>query len=335
MNKEQEYESIKAVSSRIMAMELSKRNIKIEHLNPFNRGDAFLRLTFRKHTEFIFGTKSSLATSSASVACSNKALTKCLLAEQKLSVTEGQLLLCADRAEIKSFARKLGFPCVLKKYNGSLGSKVFIGVSSVAECEQLLEQQFCTEKYVLVEKQFFGPEYRFLSTRRKVLGVVLRDPANVIGDGQSTVRELIERKNETKLKKYNIKLDAITLGCLKSQGIGLETVAAAGVKVRLRNNSNASTGGDTVDFTAAVHPEFKKLAMRAVQAIPGLPYAGIDIMVAQDITAKPKRDGYAIIELNSNPDIFIHHNPDRGKSRDVAAGIVDLLFPETKKVMRK
>lgn len=331
MNKKRECESVRALSSCILVAELSRRNIKIEHLNAFSRGDAFLRLTFRKHVEFIFGAKSSLTTSSANQLCSNKALTKNMLAEQKLSVTEGRLFSCADRAGIKAFIGQLGFPCVLKKHNGTRGQKVFVGVRSLSECEDILEHVFYDEKYVLVEKQFSGPEYRFLATRRKVLGVVRRDPANVTGNGKDSVRELIARKNESKLEKYRIKLDAITLGCLQSQGISLEEVIADGMKVQLRNNSNASTGGDTVDFTGAVHPEFKRIAVRAIRAVPGLPYAGIDIIIAQDVALKPKRGAYAIIELNANPDLFIHHSPSQGKSRNVAADLVDLLFPETKK----
>jgi D-alanine-D-alanine ligase-like ATP-grasp enzyme len=331
MKKKQDFASIKAVSSRIIAAEFSQRGIRVEHLNPFIRGDAFLRLTFRRHVEFVFGTKSSLTTSAANLACSSKALTKCFLAEKELTATQGRLFPCAAREEIQAYAAKLGFPCVLKKNDGSKGHKVFVGVRSRSQCDELVAECFREEKYVLVEKQFTGVEYRFLATRHKVLGVTLRDPANVTGDGQCTVRELIARKNETKLAKYRIKLDRVAEDYLHDHGIALEEVPAAGRKVQLRSNSNISTGGDALDFTDAVHAGFKKLAVRAVQSVPGLPYAGVDIMIAQDIEQLPRRRGYAIVELNANPDIFIHHHPQAGKPRDVAAGLADVIFPETKR----
>ena len=307
------------------------RKIKVEHMNACNGGDAFLRLTLGKHVEYIFGAKSSATASTASIACKNKALAKCFMAESGLSVSPGALFSPADTEAIERFIGKIGFPCVLKKNDGTHGNKVFIGVRSLDECREILERHFGDEKRVLVEKECRGREYRFLATKKKVLGVVSREPANVTGDGQSTVRELIGAKNLGKLRIYNIKLDAAVDAYLGEQGLDLESVIVRDAKIYLRNNSNASTGGDTVDHTDEAHKEFKKIAVEAVNAVPGLAWGGVDILVDQDLSKRPVKKKYAILEINSNPGLYIHNSPDRGKPRNVAAGIVDVLFPETKK----
>jgi cyanophycin synthetase len=331
MDKDNKCDSIKAASSRLLADELAGRKIRIEHLNPFNSGDAYLRLTHKKHVEFVFGAKSSLTTATADRACRSKILTKTFLSGKGLSFTEGELFKCSDMESIREFTDRIGFPCVLKKNDGSGGKKIFIGVENFSECEEIVDKHFQDEKYILVEKQYYGQEYRIFATRKKVLGIILREPANVTGDGRSTVRELIEKKNRNKLEKFSIRLDAITQRCLKNQGIDFDQVIGDGVRVQLRDNSNSSTGGDTVDFTEQAHPEFKQIAVQAINSIPGLAYGGVDIMTPRDISLPPTKKSYVIVEVNSNPGIYIHHFPHRGKPRNVASGIVDVLFPETKK----
>ena len=101
-------------------------------------------------------------------------------------------------------------------------------------------------------------------------------------------------------------------------------------KIYLRNESSVSTGGDSIDVTDLVHPDLKKIAIKAVRAIPGLAYAGVDLMTNKDISKKPTKNSYIVLEINSSPGIDIHHFPFKGKSRDVAKGIIDILFPETK-----
>lgn len=330
MEQETVAESIRALSSRFLAGECARRGIRVEHLNPFNKGDAFLGLKYGEHVEYALGTKSSLTTSSASIACENKALTKVFLAERGLSFPAGRLLLRADAPAVEQYAAELGFPCVLKKNNGSLGKMVFIGVRDLNACRQLLEGPLQQEKYVLVEEERHGKEYRFFATRDKVLGVTHREPANVTGDGHSTLGELAEKKDESKLPKYRIKLDELAMAYLGDRGLNLSSVPAAGEKVYLRPNSNASTGGDTVDFTDEAHAGLKEIAVEAVRSVPGLAYGGVDILTEGPVTEAPTAQSYAILEINSNPDIFIHHSPYQGQARDIASGIVDLLFPETK-----
>jgi len=176
-----------------------------------------------------------------------------------------------------------------------------------------------------------------LATKRKVIGVINREPANVTGDGTHGIGELVEMKNRDPKRGdehdsflTKIKIDGTVIKKLSEQGLTPDSVPANGVKIYLRNNSNLSTGGDSVDYTDIIHPGYKKIAVRAVRAIPGLAYSGIDLM-SRDISEKPAPGSYIIIEMNSSPGLRSHHEPYSGKSRDAAKEIIDMLFPETKK----
>ncbi len=121
-----------------------------------------------------------------------------------------------------------------------------------------------------------------------------RDPANVVGDGIHNIKELIKiknsdpnrgKKNEKPLTK--IKIDNITRQNLVEQNIKLNYIPAKGKKIYLRKESNISTGGDSIDVTDQVHSDLKKIAVASVKAIPGLAYAGVDLMTNKDISKKP------------------------------------------------
>lgn len=323
--------SVNEASSRIMLEELLRRKIKVEHLNPYHKGNAFLALTFGKHREFICGTKSSLTSSDADYVCKNKMLTKAFLKKARLAFAAGEMFPCCDRSGIERFVAEVGVPFVMKKYDGSRGKLVFPQVRSFSEGREILDKYFHDEKYVLIERRFEGTEYRFFATREKVLGVILRDPAHVIGDGHSSIARLIENKNEGRIHASKIKPDKVVKTFLKDRGLSLQTVAAAGETVYLRGNSNVSTGGDSTDLTDQAHPELKAIAINAIRSIPGLAYGGVDIMLSSDISCKPRRKDYVILEINADPGISIHHFPCSGQPRNVAGGIVDLLFPETQR----
>jgi cyanophycin synthetase len=88
-------------------------------------------------------------------------------------------------------------------------------------------------------------------------------------------------------------------------------------------------GGFAEDATDLVHPSVIEISLAALQCIPGLPYAGIDFM-SVDITRMQTADAYRILELNSLPGIGMHIAPGRGASRNSAAIIADMIFPETR-----
>ncbi|MCK5085422.1 hypothetical protein KAK05_01795 [Candidatus Parcubacteria bacterium] len=330
--------SIKSFSSTLLANEAIRRGIKVNHINDYQKEMAFLELSYKNHFEYIIGQKSSKTSATASYAVENKALTKSFLKKENVSIAKGKLFnKQSDVNEIYKYVEKIGYPVVVKKLDGSHGELIFLGINNKKKLNESINIILKKDNYVLVEKEFKGNEFRFITTTKKVLAVTYRDPANVIGDGIHNIKELVNiknsdpmrgEKNEKPLTK--IKIDNITKKNLIEQKIKLDYVPDKGKKIYLRKESNISTGGDSIDVTDQVHPEIRKIAVKAVRAIPGLAYAGVDLMTNKNISEKPTKNSYIIIELNSSPGIYPQHFPYQGKSRNVAKGIIDILFPESK-----
>ncbi|MBM6838832.1 bifunctional glutamate--cysteine ligase GshA/glutathione synthetase GshB, partial [Clostridium saudiense] len=173
-----------------------------------------------------------------------------------------------------------------------------------------------------------GKEYRFLVVGDQVLGILHRVPANVVGDGISTISELVNLKNEDPLrgKGYKTPLENIILDknaelFLKQRGIDFNYIPRVDEIVYLRENSNISTGGDSIDYTDDIPQRFKDIAVKATKAVEAK-ICGVDMMIED---YKDKDSSYAIIELNFNPAIHIHSYPYKGKERNIAVEILKLL----------
>ena len=329
--------SIKKISTIILAKEALKRSIKICHINDYQQEMAFLELSYRNHFEHIWGSDVSKTSFAGCYAVQNKALAKSLLSRAKISIAKGRLFHKSKIGEGYKFIEKIGFPVVIKPFDGEHGDFVFVGIKTRKECNNAIEKVLEKNSYVLIEKEFKGKEFRIIASRKKFIAAAHRIPANVIGDGIHNIRELIKIKNSDPRRKEGhqssltkIKIDGIIRQNLDKQKIGLNYVPNNEEKIYLRKNSNLSTGGDSIDITDQVHPELKKIAIKAVQAIPGLAYAGIDLMTNKDISKKPSKSSYIIVEMGSSPGLRMHHFPSIGKSRNVAKEIIDILFPETK-----
>ncbi|MCK4891980.1 MAG: hypothetical protein KAS78_04910 [Candidatus Pacebacteria bacterium] len=331
--------SIKAISSIILAEEALKRGIKINHINRYQKRMAFLELLYKKHFEYIAGQNVSQTSFTGNYATSNKALTKSLLLRAKINIAKGKLFSKGDIDKAQNFINKIGYPIVIKKKDGTHGDLVFVGIKNRKMCDKAANCILKENDDVLIEKEFKGKEYRIIATKNKFIAATNRIPANVIGDGIHTIRELIKSKNND-IKRGNsffenkplrkIKVNNIVKQNIREQNMTLNTILFEKEKIYLRKTSNLSTGGDSIDVTDQVHPEIRKIAIRAIRAIPGLAYAGIDLMTNNNISKKPTKNSYIIIEINASPGIFMHHFPYQGKSRNVAKGIIDILFPETK-----
>ena len=330
--------SIKSISTTLLSDEAIRRGIKVDHINYYQEKMAFLELSYRKHFEYIIGQNISKTSSAANYAVENKALTKSLLSREKISVAEGALFHKNKISEAYKFIKRIGYPIVIKINDGAHGNLVYIGINNIKDCKRAIDCILKESDYILIEKEFKGKEFRFITTTKKVLAVTYRDPANVIGDGIHNIKELVKiknsdpmrgEKNEKPLTK--IKIDNITKQNLIEQNIKLDYIPNKKQKIYLRKESNISTGGDSIDVTDKVHQELKKIAVKAVQAIHGLAYAGVDLMANKDISKKPTKSSYIIVELNSSPGIYPQRFPYKGKPRNVAGEIIDILFPETKK----
>lgn len=260
----------------------------------------------------------------------DKALTKKLLRAAGVPVPEGRPVTTADEAW--QAAQEIGLPVVVKPLDGNQGKGVTVNLQNEADVRRAFEVARTYSEDILVERYLPGDDYRLLVVGDRLVAAARREPPNVIGDGVSTVRELVERVNAdprrgeghaTSLTR--IRLDAIALHTLEKQGLTVESVPEKGRRVILRNNANLSTGGTATDVTDDVHPEVAARAVEAARMV-GLDICGVDV-VASSVLRPLEELGGGIVEVNAAPGLRMHLAPSYGKPRDVGKAVIDAMFP--------
>ncbi len=258
----------------------------------------------------------------------DKELTKRLLQAAGVPVPTGRPVSDADDAW--AAALEVGLPVVLKPRDGNQGKGVTVNVNT----REQLDAAFAgAAAYgdVMVEKFLPGSDYRLLVVGDRLVAAARRDPPQVIGDGEHTVRELVDSVNTdprrgeghgTALTK--IRFDDIALGCLATQGLQADSVPAKGRRVVLRNNANLSTGGTATDVTDDVHPEVAARAVAAAQMI-GLDICGVDV-VCETVLAPLEEQSGGVVEVNAAPGLRMHLSPSYGHPRDVGKAVIDDMF---------
>ena len=226
-----------------------------------------------------------------------------------------------------------GFPIVIKPLNGNHGRGITIDVQSVKEAIAAFDMAQEVSEEVIIERFHTGRDHRILVINGKFVAVAERVPANVTGDGVSTISQLIEITNQDPRRGdghdnvlTRIEIDRTSMDILVRQGFTLESVPPTGQICYLKATANLSTGGVSVDRTDEIHPENIWLAERVAKII-GLDIAGID-MVTEDISRPVRQVDGAIVEVNAAPGFRMHTNPSIGTPRNVAAPVIDMLFPE-------
>lgn len=295
---------------------------------------SILRLGYGKYQKMIEGTISQNTNCIAVDIASDKILTKQILKEHGLPIPEGDVAYNEDEAI--AIAEEIGYPVAVKPYNGNQGKGVYLNITNKEEVSIAYRNAKNYSDLVIVEKNIKGRHYRVLVVGEKVVAVSERIPANIVGDGIHTINELIEIENNNPLRGYGhekpltkLNVDVIAKMLLKKQGFELNDIPKKGVRIYLRESANLSTGGTAIDRTDEIHPYNIEVAVRAAKAI-GLDIAGIDITM-ENIKNPLTDENGAIIEINAAPGIRMHHYPTKGKPRNVAAAIIDMLFPKGSK----
>ncbi len=263
--------------------------------------------------------------------CEDKERTKQYLSAKNVPVPQGKIFGPEHNdEEIYTYAKKLGFPLVLKPIDGNAGKGVFANIQHIDALKELLihERMKLGYEYLIVESFIKGQEFRICVIEDKVIGALNKRPASVIGDGKHTIKQLIIQVN--KARKMNphltsriIKIDRDINDQLLNIRYTLKSIPQKGERVYLRTKSNLSQGGDTIDVTNELTDELKNIAINAGKAIPGLEHYGVDMIV--DV----ERNTGTVLEVNARPDIGGHVFPVEGQPRDLAKDIVDYYFPET------
>ena len=259
----------------------------------------------------------------------DKELTRTLLAESGIPVPEGRPV--DDAADAWAVAQDIGAPVVVKPRYGNQGRGVSVNLVTRDEVERAWILANEIDSSVVVERFVSGGDYRILVVGGRMVAAARRHPPTVLGDGVSTVRELMDRINEdprrcgdhaTSLSPMMI--DEVAVAVLREQGLTDHSVPEAGRSVLLRRNANLSTGGSAEDVTDLVHPDVAARAIEAAKVV-GLDVAGIDL-VTDDVTRSLESQRGVIIEVNAAPGLRMHLEPTVGTPRNVGAAIVDSLF---------
>ncbi|MFD1847845.1 hypothetical protein [Arthrobacter flavus] len=318
-----------------IALEAWRRGLQVRffdsQLRRYELSDGSTRIRFDK-------TRPSLTTRAAIAVEQNKHLTNSRLHEAGVPVPTSRVLdpFAADaEKELLIFAEDTGYPLVLKPLRGSMGRDVFTNLSTpveLVETFQYLAARCADGEKLVLESHFTGEDYRVLVVGDRVVAACLRRPANVVGDGTSTIQELIDQKNSVRLAnpylcKKLIKRDREVDQYLKRHGYNLSDVPSTGCEVMLRGKANASQGGDSIDKTVELPDAVKDAAVRAVAAVPGLAIAGVDVLF--DSSRTPVEDSFRVIEMNSRPEIEINMYPWEGTGQDVPLHILDAFFPSS------
>lgn len=317
------------LSTQIVIKEALKRGAEVDILDA---GDNFIRLRKDGRTEYVKqATRTSADTYIAPLIMENKEVTKIVLRENGINVPSGVTV--GSKVEALSVFRNFMLKdMVVKPKSTNFGKGVVILKRPFSENDYLgaVSQAFEYDSHVMLEEFVPGREFRFLVIGDEVAAILHRVPANVTGDGLHTIKELVDEKNRDPLRGtgYVTPLEKIKLGEIEKeylafQGKDLGYVPDKNETVFLRENSNISTGGDSIDFTDDIREEYKQIAVDAAKAV-GARICGADIIIA-NIEEKPDSSNYSIIELNFNPALHIHDYPYRGKNRYVETKVLDLL----------
>lgn len=260
----------------------------------------------------------------------NKHLAKEYLEKKGVPVPKGEVFNKADsRGKMLDYADGIGYPVVIKPLAGSLGTGVFTNIASRDDAEGVIEHLLTDLKVddLVVEQHKPGEDYRVYVIAGKVVGAIKRIPANITGDGKSTIQQLIdaknlERKKNPFLSKGLIDIDREVLEFVEHHGYRLDSVPPEGEFLFLRGKANASAGGDTIDVTDKLPDPAKQAAIESIEAVPELAYCGVDVLYDES------SGDFSVIELNARAQIGLHLYPVSGQARDIPKEIIDAYFPE-------
>lgn len=260
----------------------------------------------------------------------DKKRTKELLARMGIPVPEGYAL--DTLPEAMEVAQRIGYPVTIKPISGNHGRGITTNIATPADLETAFIYAKKFGELLLVEKFLPGADYRILVIDGKFAAAARRDPAFIIGDGTSTIRQLIDKVNLDPKRGFGhekaltrIKIDYMMECLLSQKHLTLQSIIPKDEKLYIKTTANLSAGGIAIDVTDEVHPMTKTMSERISQII-GLNVIGIDLITTDHRIPLSDNNG-GIIEVNAAPGLRMHANPSEGKPRNAAGAIVDMLFP--------
>lgn len=315
-------------STKAIINEAGKRNI------PWSRLDDNSSLVLLGHgvkQKKIRATMTSETSSLGVETACDKEETKRVLARCFIPVPQGSTISSGE--ELQGIINDIGFPVVIKPVDGNHGRGITTNIGSLEEAKAAFTLAQTVSRQVIVEKFVEGFDFRFLLVNYKLVAVAKRTPAMVVGDGFSTIQQLIDEVNADPRRGEGhenvlttIKIDKITRDILAKNKLTLASVLPLGAPLVLKDTANISTGGTSEDVTDLVHPSNVQMAER-IARIMNLDVCGIDVM-AWDVSKPITSQNGGVLEVNACPGFRMHTHPSSGLGRNVGEAVIRMLFPD-------
>jgi cyanophycin synthetase len=256
--------------------------------------------------------------------------TKYLLERAEVPVPRGEII--RKESSLEETCSYVRFPLVIKPINGNHGRGITVDIQNYEDALVAFKHAQKVSSSVIVEKYITGVDYRLLVINHTLVAAALRTPAHVVGNGKSNIQQLVDEVNSDERRGYGhekvltqITLNELTLTLIRGKGYTLDTILKKDEELILKDTANLSTGGTSTDVTDLVHPSNVAMAER-ISRIIDLDICGIDIMTS-DISLPLNETGGAVLEVNAGPGFRMHLAPTQGLPRNVAAPVIDKLFP--------
>lgn len=303
-----------------------------------SRGIPFIRLNEDSHIQLGYGAhqkqiQASITSQTSAIAvetADEKTRVKTYLKKVGIPVPNGQVVSTEEEA-ISAF-NELSTAVVVKPNVGNHGNGSTINITDPEQLKMAFHAAFAYYPDVIVEEYVQGGDFRLLVINGKFIAAAKREPAHVIGDGRSTIHDLIRAVNSNPLRGFGhekvltqIEVDDMTERILALRGLGLDSIPENQEVIYLKATANLSQGGTATNVTDEVNPDIQFMAERAARII-GLDCVGVDVL-AKDISLPLEESGLKVVEMNAAPGFRMHLEPTNGQPINVAKPVVDMLFP--------
>jgi cyanophycin synthetase len=317
-------------STASLVNEAQKRGIPTTRLD----NNSLVMLGYGSRQQRIEATITGRTSNIAVDLAGDKEKTKRMLESAAIPVPKGRVV--RDLDALREAIAEIGYPIVIKPVDGNHGRGASINVNGWKDTVPAFHRAQNESRSVIVEKFVVGLDFRLLVVNYKLVAAACRTPAFVVGDGLSNIQQLIDQVNSDPLRGKchekvltAIHVDEDTREVLKKEKLSLDSVLSHGRLLYLKSTANLSTGGTATDVTDRLHPFNVALAERIARRI-GLDICGIDVM-APNLDTPLTENGGAVLEVNAAPGFRMHLAPSDGKPRNVAAPVIDMLFPQGQK----
>jgi cyanophycin synthetase len=292
--------------------------------------NSYVQLGYGKYQKRIQASMTSQTSALAVEIADEKARTKEILKTACIPVPDGEVVYTIEEAD--DLIRDIEFPVAVKPEVGNHGRGISVNINDLDALEKAFNSAKKVYESVIIEQYIEGNDYRILVIDGKLTAAAHRVPPHVIGDGKSTIEELIKIINTDSRRGFGhenvltrIKIDEMTERLLNNKGVKVTDILPKDERVYLKTTANLSQGGTSIDVTDIIHPEIRLMAERTARIV-GMDCIGIDF-ICTDISKSIHEQKCGVVEVNAAPGLRMHLQPSEGKPRNVAIPFIDMLFP--------